>query len=442
MNKELTTPQKRLLQKLYYREGNLVGQKRLFQLSKKATQDLGITPIESRQVLVWLKNQEVHQLMRRQRRVKTYRPIVGALKVGRIFQMDFTYMTKPRTELPTSKPKKASGILVAVDVLSKKIYTKAIKTDVASRHVVQMLKDQIPKTIKVLLSDNGSEFQKETKTYLKEHKIKHITGRANVPFSQGLVERCNMTIKTLLYKWMKANNDTKDWSRGLPIITKNYNNTFNRIIMMTPNEVNDTNAKEVGQRLRDNYPSYQANTPAYKVGDRVRLRIDKIKDKFSKGYTQNWTNETYKIKKVKLLKGVYTYKVEGKPKPYYKNDLVLANIVEKNPYIKEVPKRPRQKPTEEIEDEPTTRELRPKVIIPPDKPQPSKGKKKKQTKTKTYEIEKLVRRFKKGKYWYYEIKWVGYPSSQNEEEPRFHLMKQGAGVVKLVKEFEKKLRNK
>ena len=37
--KPLTDVQKRLLQKLYYKEGNFIGQKRLFALSKKATKD-------------------------------------------------------------------------------------------------------------------------------------------------------------------------------------------------------------------------------------------------------------------------------------------------------------------------------------------------------------------------------------------------------------------
>ncbi len=105
MSKELSKQQKRMLQVLYYQDGNFIGQKRLFELTKEAVKELKIKPIESRQVLAWLKKQEVYQLSLRQRKVKNYRPIGHlAFKEGRVFQMDFTETKKVRNFI---------GILVA-----------------------------------------------------------------------------------------------------------------------------------------------------------------------------------------------------------------------------------------------------------------------------------------------------------------------------------------
>ena len=275
----------------------------------------------------------------RQRKIKTYRPIGNlAFGLGKVFQMDFTEYNQVRRYI---------GILVGVDVLSKKIYTRAIFNN-NSNNVVRMLKEDIPKTIKILMSDNGSEFTgTQTQTYLKKHTIRHITGKANTPMSQGLVERANQTIKTMLEKYKIANNTT-DWVKALKQITDRYNNTFNRTIMMTPNQVSEENQQEIIERLKSNFPSYKKQKAHFKVGDIVRLRIPKIKDKFSKGYTQNWTRATYKVTKMRRKDGVYMYRVEGKAKPYYKEDLQLANIVEKNPFEKPVSV-PKQKTPEKAE---------------------------------------------------------------------------------------------
>ena len=73
-------------------------------------------------------------------------------------------------------------------------------------------------------------------------------------------------------------------------IVNEYNNTYHRTIKMKPVDVKDNIyinfKKEVNHK-----------DPKSKVGDNVR--ISKYKNIFAKGYTPNWSEEVFVIKKVK-----------------------------------------------------------------------------------------------------------------------------------------------
>ena len=70
-------------------------------------------------------------------------------------------------------------------------------------------------------------------------------------------------------------------------IVNEYNNTYHRTIKMKPVDVTYVDfKKEVNDK-----------DPNFKVGDHVR--ISKYKNIFAKGYTPNWSQEVFVIKKVK-----------------------------------------------------------------------------------------------------------------------------------------------
>ena len=73
-------------------------------------------------------------------------------------------------------------------------------------------------------------------------------------------------------------------------IVDKYNNTVHRTIKMKPIEV-----------MNDSFAEYNEDSnnknPKFKVGDHVR--ISKYKNIFAKGYTPNWSEEVFVIKKVK-----------------------------------------------------------------------------------------------------------------------------------------------
>ena len=71
---------------------------------------------------------------------------------------------------------------------------------------------------------------------------------------------------------------------------KEYNNTYPRTIKMKPVDVKSGNYVKCNVNSND-------KDPKFKVGDHVR--ISKYKNIFAKGYTPNWSEEIFVIKKVK-----------------------------------------------------------------------------------------------------------------------------------------------
>ena len=73
-------------------------------------------------------------------------------------------------------------------------------------------------------------------------------------------------------------------------IVHKYNNKKHRTIKMKPIDVEDNTCIDFGKEIND-------NDPKFKVGDHVR--ISKYKNVFAKGYTPNWSEEVFVIKKIK-----------------------------------------------------------------------------------------------------------------------------------------------
>ena len=73
-------------------------------------------------------------------------------------------------------------------------------------------------------------------------------------------------------------------------VVNEYNNTYHRKIMMKPIDVKDNTYIDSVKAVND-------KDPKLKVVDHVR--ISKYKNIFAKGYTPNWSEEVFVIKKVK-----------------------------------------------------------------------------------------------------------------------------------------------
>ena len=69
-----------------------------------------------------------------------------------------------------------------------------------------------------------------------------------------------------------------------------YNNIYHRTIKMKPIDVKDNTYINIVKEVND-------KDPKFKVGHYVR--ISKYKNIFAKGYTQNWSEEIFVIKKIK-----------------------------------------------------------------------------------------------------------------------------------------------
>ena len=73
-------------------------------------------------------------------------------------------------------------------------------------------------------------------------------------------------------------------------IVEEYNNTKHRTIKMKPIDVKDNTYINIDKEVND-------KDPKFKFGDHVR--ISKCKNIFAKGYTPNWSEEIFVIKKIK-----------------------------------------------------------------------------------------------------------------------------------------------
>ena len=95
-------------------------------------------------------------------------------------------------------------------------------------------------------------------------------------------------------------------------------NTYHTTMKMKPIDVKDNTYINIDKEIND-------KDPKFKVGDRVR--ISKYKNIFAKGYTPNWSEDVFVIKKVKntVIKVLNGEEIIGK---FYEKELQKTNLEE------------------------------------------------------------------------------------------------------------------
>ena len=104
-----------------------------------------------------------------------------------------------------------------------------------------------------------------------------------------VAERFIRTPKSKIYKHMTSVSKNM-YIDKLDDIVNEYNNTYHTAIKMKPVVVKDNTYINADKEIND-------RDPKFKVGDRVR--ISKYKNISAIGYTPNWSEEVFVIKKVK-----------------------------------------------------------------------------------------------------------------------------------------------
>ena len=102
-------------------------------------------------------------------------------------------------------------------------------------------------------------------------------------------ERFIRTLKSKIYKYMTSISKNV-YINKLDYIVNEYNNTYHTTIKMKPIDVKDNTYINTDKKINN-------KDPKFKVGDCVRIL--KYKNIFAKGYTPNWSEEVFVIKKVK-----------------------------------------------------------------------------------------------------------------------------------------------
>ena len=101
-----------------------------------------------------------------------------------------------------------------------------------------------------------------------------------------VAKRFIRTLKSKIYKCMTSISKNVCIDK-LDDIMNEYNNTYHTTIKMKPIDVKDNTYINTND-TNDKYPKFKD-----------RVRISKYKNIFAKGYTSNWSEEIFVIKKVK-----------------------------------------------------------------------------------------------------------------------------------------------
>ena len=104
-----------------------------------------------------------------------------------------------------------------------------------------------------------------------------------------VAERFSRTLKSKIYKYMTSISKNV-YIDKLDDIINEYNDTYHTTIKMKPIDVKYNTYINTDKEINN-------KDPKFKVGDRVS--ISKYKNTFAKGYTPNWSEEVFVIKKVK-----------------------------------------------------------------------------------------------------------------------------------------------
>ena len=134
-----------------------------------------------------------------------------------------------------------------------------------------------------------------------------------------VAERFIRTLKTKTYKYMTSISKNV-YIDKLDDIVNEYNNTYHRTIKMKPVDVKDNTYIDFEKEVND-------KDPKFKIGDHIR--ISKYKNIFAKGYTPNWFEEVFVIKKVEntvswtyIINDLKGEKIIG---TFYEKELQKAN---------------------------------------------------------------------------------------------------------------------
>ena len=259
------------------------------------------TRITQNVVQMYLNSQPVFTRNRNFRtHFRTQRVITGGL--FELHQADLADMKKY-----SSQNEGVNFLLVIEDVFSKFIWVRALKTKKAT-DVLAALKDIYGSYDNFPINfstDKGTEFKNsKIKEFFQKNDVNFFSSEGNT--KAQFAERTIRTLKHLIFQYMGL-HQTRKYIDILPNIVYDYNHTLKRKIGMTPAEVNTQNMKQVFYHQYE--PSIQEiisdqilssekefQDSIIKTGDKVRIQMQL--GAFQKRYSNTFSSEIFKVKKV------------------------------------------------------------------------------------------------------------------------------------------------
>ncbi|KAL3117762.1 hypothetical protein niasHT_004891 [Heterodera trifolii] len=240
-------------------------------------------------------------------------------------------------------------LLVCIDTLSRQVFVEPVKTKTSTNMIIAF--GRIFKRSKYIpwkvLTDQGKEFTaRAVQQFFRTNDVEHFCMLTSPQFHAGMAERANRSIKERLYRYFTERNTYK-WIDVVQDIVRAINHSPNSTIGMCPADVNFKNAEALRQKLHNAAENVVRRQPRYRVGDRVR--IEKYKHVFKKGYLPRFTNELFTVAEVHPERSPVVYRLRDDHNEiisgwFYANDLckTLEDKQQKMYEIEKILKKKRQ----------------------------------------------------------------------------------------------------
>ena len=288
-----------VLRKLFYDPKSTVAFTGISQLYHAAKSVL--KRIRYKDVQEWLRGESTYTLHKPiRRRFKRRKTIVGGIDYQ--WQADLADMQHLAKQNNNKK-----YLLCVIGVFSKFSWVIPIQNKMG-KTLIEAFQSIVQKSKRKPLSlqtDKGMEFKNKLfQQYLKKNQI-HFFTTENPETKASIVERFQRTLKTRMWKYF-THKKTRRYIDVLNSLVKSYNHTFHRSIKSTPASVTKSSEAEISKHR---YPQLSKSAkPKFNIGDKVR--INKTKRTFDKGYLPNWTREIFEITHVNKTFSPITYKIK------------------------------------------------------------------------------------------------------------------------------------
>lgn len=279
--------------------------------------------IKAKDVDEWLRQQPTYVLhkqpVRKFPRSKIYAPSQHAL-----WEADLTYMDKLARWNDGYK-----YLLVVVDVFSKLAAVQAMKKRTATETVraFKRILTSMRATPRQLRTDRGREFTGQTFSRLmRTRNINHYTTQ-DEDIKAGVVERLHRTLKSIIYRYLTANN-TRRYIGQLQRIVSSYNNSVHSSIGLAPAEVQQRHRQLIYQKLYGGEHEQTArHNPKLRLGDPVLLALKHTK--FTRGHQEHWRRRVFYVSDIKrhypFRYSLQRENGQAVPGTFYKHQLQRVN---------------------------------------------------------------------------------------------------------------------
>ena len=188
-------------------------------------------------------------------------------------------------------------LLTVIDVFSKYGWIVSLKTKTGKEVALAFRK-------LFLANTPPSRLWTDKDTELYSQQLKAVLAANNVPLysteneeKSSIVERWNRTMKNIMRKYFTANY-TQKYIHVLTSMVKEYNNTYHRLIKLTPSDVrNPAKYQHVHNALYAEVNARKATSPKFHAGDKVRITrkkgiLERIYTQLDRG-VYHWLCECY-----------------------------------------------------------------------------------------------------------------------------------------------------